>query len=118
MRLNPKIGIQLKFLRFVYVDNDSSFFKEIDSFDDDDSTVDLRPHKAMFVVRGAVHIGPTPSIIQGIPSQLYFVNFGPFTHEIKNLHISAMAYYINTHDGERSVHGMCEPKCFKDRDLF
>ena len=60
MRLNPTIGIQVRFLRFVYVDNDSSFFKEIDSFDDDDSTVDLRPHNAMLV--GAVHIGPTPSI--------------------------------------------------------
>ena len=40
------------------------------------------------------------------------------THELKNLHISAMAYYINTLDGERSVHGRCEPKCFKDGDLF
>ena len=29
-----------------------------------------------------------------------------------------MAYYINTLDGERSVHGRCEPKCFKDGDLF
>ena len=27
------------------------------------------------------------------------------THELINLHISAMAYYINTLDGERSVHG-------------
>ena len=41
-----------------------------------------------------------------------------YTHELKNLHISAMAYYINTLDGERSVHGRCEPKCFKDGDLF
>ena len=40
------------------------------------------------------------------------------THELINLHISAMAYYINTLDGERSVHGRCEPKCFKDGDLF
>ena len=30
------------------------------------------------------------------------------THELINLHISAMAYYINTLDGERSVHGWCE----------
>ena len=41
-----------------------------------------------------------------------------YTHELINLHISAMAYYINTLDGERSVHGRCEPKCFKDGDLF
>ena len=40
------------------------------------------------------------------------------THELINLHISAMAYYINTLDGERSVHGRCEPKYFKDGDLF
>ena len=40
------------------------------------------------------------------------------THELINLHISAMAYYINTLGGERSVHGRCEPKCFKDGDLF
>ena len=41
-----------------------------------------------------------------------------FTHELINLHISAMADYINTLDGERSVHGRCEPKCFKGGDLF
>ena len=40
------------------------------------------------------------------------------THELKNWHISAMAYYINTLAGDRSVHGRCEPKCFKDEDLF
>ena len=45
-------------------------------------------------------------------------NHETLTHELKNLHISAMAYYINTLDGERSVHGRCEPKCFKDGDLF
>ena len=40
------------------------------------------------------------------------------THELINLHISTMAYYINTLGGERSVHVRCEPKCFKDGDLF
>ena len=40
------------------------------------------------------------------------------THELINLHISAMAYYINTLDGERSGHGRCEPKYLKDGDLF
>ena len=40
------------------------------------------------------------------------------THELKNLHISAMVYYINTLDGERPGHGRCEPKYFKDGDLF
>ena len=40
------------------------------------------------------------------------------THPLINLHISAMAYYINTLDGERSVHGRYEPKCFKVGDLF
>ena len=47
-----------------------------------------------------------------------YIAFMKCTHELKNLHISAMAYYINTLDGERSVHGRCEPKCFKDGDLF
>ena len=40
------------------------------------------------------------------------------THGLIKLFIAAMAYYINTLDGERSVHGRCEPKCFKDGDLF
>ena len=41
-----------------------------------------------------------------------------YTHPLINVHISAMAYYINTLDGEGSVHDRCEPKCFKVGDFF
>ena len=48
----------------------------------------------------------------------YLFNDLLFTHGPINLPIAAIAYFINTLDGERSVHGRCEPKCFKDGDLF
>ena len=60
-------------------------------------------------------ICPSGFIWHSPPESTRFSGPGIHTHELINLHISAMAYYIN---GERSWHGRCEPKYSKDGDLF
>ena len=48
----------------------------------------------------------------------YFGLASEHTHELIILHIAAMAYFINTLDGQSSGLGRCEPNYFKVGDLF
>ena len=44
--------------------------------------------------------------------------FPRHTHALKNLHIPAIAYFINTLDSQSSERGMGGPNYFKVGDLF